>query len=158
MGSRFAALTLAATLLTGGSAVAQCSDDEVSLRGDFGEVRFTVDLARTPQERAQGLMFVESMPASRGMLFIYEMPKPVAFWMKNTLIPLDIIYADATGTVLNVQANAIPGDLTGLPSAGAAQYVLEINGGMSAMLKIGPGTQMRHPSIAQAAWPCEPAE
>lgn len=131
-----------------------CSDETLYLRGDFGQARFSIDLAATPKERNRGLMFVKKMPASYGMLFVYDRPQRVAFWMKNTLIPLDMIFADARGVVQNVHANSVPGDLTSIPGKGQIQYVLEINGGMARMLGIGPGTELRHPAIADAAWPC----
>lgn len=153
-----AALILAATAFPG-AAQAQtqgaCRDDAVWLRGDFGQARFGVDIADTPQERARGLMFVEDMPRSRGMLFVYPEEQPLSFWMRNTLIPLDIIFADGDGVVVSVAAEAVPGDETPLPSHGPAQYVLEINGGMAETMGIGPGTQMRHPVIGpDPAWPC----
>ncbi|WP_136442511.1 DUF192 domain-containing protein [Pacificoceanicola onchidii] len=161
MGSGINALSLATGLVAvsglGASAGSLCTDDAVWLRGDFGKVRFSVDIADDEAERAQGLMFVETMPTSRGMLFVYdrEAPNGVAFWMKNTLIPLDMIFADRTGAVIKVHENAIPGDLTAIPSDGPAQYVLEINGGLAAQLGIEAGAQMRHPTIEEAVWPCE---
>ncbi|MBP0482040.1 DUF192 domain-containing protein [Sagittula salina] len=132
-----------------------CAPDTVQLRGESGESRFTVDLAVTPEERNRGLMFVEKMATSKGMLFVYETPQPVAFWMKNTLIPLDMIFADEHGVVQNVHASAVPGDLTPIPGKGRIKYVLEINGGLAAMLHIAPGTVLRHPLIENPAWPCE---
>ncbi|PYG31875.1 DUF192 domain-containing protein [Pelagimonas varians] len=132
-----------------------CPADVVWLRGDFGKARFTVDVADTRSSRAQGLMNVPFMPASRGMLFVYEYPQKVAFWMKNTLIPLDIIYIDENGVVASIQANAIPGDVTPLPGEGLVQYVLEINGGMAADMGILPGVQIQHPAIFSPIWPCE---
>ncbi|MBO9464644.1 DUF192 domain-containing protein [Tropicibacter sp. R15_0] len=131
-----------------------CPEDVLWLRGEFGKARFTVDVANTRDSRAQGLMHVESMPASKGMLFVYEFPREVAFWMKNTLVPLDIIYADERGVVQSIHANAVPGDLTPLPGEGLIQYVLEINGGMAKALGILPGTQIQHPAISNPAWPC----
>lgn len=157
MGIRSAALTVSALVMTAGTAHAQgaCREDTVWLRGDFGQARFGVDIADDAQERARGLMFVEAMPRSRGMLFVYPEPDQLHFWMRNTLIPLDIIFADGDGVVLNVAAEAVPGDETPLPSEGDAQYVLEINGGMAAAMGIGPGTELRHPAIApDPAWPC----
>ena len=77
--------------------------------------------------------------------------------MKNTLIPLDMIFADATGTVTRVHENAVPGDLRPVDGGAGVQYVLEINGGMSAQLGIARGSVLRHPAIdpAAAAWPCD---
>ncbi|WP_408648445.1 DUF192 domain-containing protein [Thalassococcus lentus] len=157
--SKLAATVLAATMAlmackTDAVADPACRDDTVHLRGDFGQARFTISIADSAEERNQGLMFVEKMAASAGMLFVYDSPREVSFWMKNTLIPLDIIFADEEGVVQNVQANAIPGDLTPLPGEGPIQYVLEINGGMAALLGIKKGTQLRHPAIENAVWAC----
>ena len=152
--SLIAALALACALLPG-AVRAACSEDRVEIRGDFGTVRFRVVVADTVQERAQGLMHVPEMPRMSGMLFVYERPERVSFWMENTLIPLDMIFADATGTVQRIHANAVPLDRTPIPGGDAIQYVLEINGGMAATLGLQPGDEMRHPAIRQdgAAWP-----
>jgi len=135
---------------------AACQADRVSLRGDWGEARFTVEIVDTAQDRSRGLMFRESMPASSGMLFVYEHPQSVTFWMKNTLIPLDMIFADRTGVVRHVHNKAIPGDLTPIPGGSGIYVVLEINGGLANSLGITPGTQIRHKvfSDGPAAWPC----
>ncbi len=132
-----------------------CPADTLWLRGEFGRARFSVEVADTRQARAKGLMHVEYMPSSKGMLFVYDHPQEVAFWMKNTLIPLDIIYADERGVVTSIQANAIPGDQTPLPGEGLNQYVLEINGGLAAMLGIEPGNEIQHPAILAPIWRCE---
>lgn len=126
------------------------------LRGDWGTARFTVELADEPSEQAQGLMHRESMARSAGMLFAYPTPRPTRFWMRNTLIPLDMIFVDSAGVVQKVHSNARPLDETPIFGGSAIQYVLEINAGLSERLGIGPGTQLRHPSIddAIAAWPC----
>ncbi|MBJ3761965.1 DUF192 domain-containing protein [Maribius pontilimi] len=146
--------------LVGGAASAACRDDAVELRGDFGQARFRIDLADDPAERAQGLMFVEDMPAGQGMLFVYERSQPVSFWMRNTLIPLDMIFMDASGTVQKVHENAVPGDLTSIPGGDDILAVLEINGGLARQVGIVPGTELRHPALPQdvAAWPCDGAK
>ena len=148
----------AAIAITATQAIAEeaCRSDTVFLRGDWGSARFTVAVADTPQDRSRGLMFVESMPAMTGMLFVYEREQTVSFWMKNTLIPLDMIFADASGVVQRVHENAIPGDLTAIPGGSDIQFVLEINGGMAERLGIDAGTEMRHPAIPSetASWAC----
>lgn len=143
--------------LTGGVAQAACAHDTLWLRGEFGTARFAVAVADTGAERSQGLMNVEKMAMAQGMLFVYPRPQSVAFWMKNTLIPLDILFADERGVVQKVHANAIPQDLTPIPGGDNIQYVLEINGGLAASLGLAPGVEMRHPSIMQdkSAWPCD---
>ena len=135
---------------------ADCADDKLTIFGEFGQATFTVDVADDPQERAQGLMFVEQMPTFTGMLFVYERPQSVSFWMKNTLIPLDMLFASPEGEILRIQENAIPGDLTPIPGGPGVQMVLEINGGLSARLGIAEGDVMQHPSFGpDAILPCE---
>ncbi len=147
---------LAAWLICAGSpGWAVCADDKVTVSGDWGQATFTVDVADDPQERAQGLMFVEQMATLQGMLFVYEEPQSVSFWMKNTLIPLDMLFVSPDGEVLSIHENAIPGDLTPIPGGDGVQMVLEINGGLSRRLGIDVGDVMQHPSFGQdAIAPC----
>jgi uncharacterized membrane protein (UPF0127 family) len=150
-----AALAALALAPVAGAAEPACRYDTVWLRGDWGEARFRVEVADTPEARGPGRMFVEEMPRSEGMLFVYERPQRVSFWMKNTLIPLDMIFADRAGVVRRVHAEAVPGDTTPIPGGDGIFVVLEINGGLADRFGIAPGTELRHPSLgAQAAWPC----
>ena len=138
------------------NAVAECAEDRLSIRGDFGEVQFRVSVADEPEERAQGLMFVESMPRFDGMLFVFDEPAAVQFWMKNTLIPLDMIFAHEDGTIARIHAEAVPGDLTPIPGGDDVKVVLEINGGLSAVLGLSEGDVLQHPSLgAKAIWACD---
>lgn len=84
-------------------------------------------------------MFRQVMGADEGMIFPMNPPRPAAFWMKNTVIPLDIIFIGADHKVLNVAANAVPYDLSPLPSDGAAAGVLELIGGRAAQIGLKPG-------------------
>jgi len=144
------------TLLGAQAAVAACNEDALALRGDWGQMRFSVQVADDDPERSRGLMFVEEMANSAGMLFVFDPPRSVSFWMKNTLIPLDMIFTDRTGTVVHVHSNAVPGDLTPIPGGDDIYTVLEINGGLAERYGIAEGTVMQHPVYgAQAAWPCE---
>jgi uncharacterized membrane protein (UPF0127 family) len=119
------------------------------------DVAIRVEIADDPAERAQGLMNREELAAKTGMLFIYETPRPASFWMKNTLIPLDMIFADEAGRVTRVHANAVPLDRTPIDGGDGVRFVLEINGGLAAKLGIAPGAELRHPAIGpEAAWPC----
>lgn len=156
---RLALLGAVCALMMGAGAVpaaADCRADLVEIRGDFGTARFRVEVADTPAERAQGLMNVRQMPSNAGMLFVYERPGPVSFWMENTFIPLDMVFADETGTVKRIHENAVPLDRTPIPGGDGIQYVLEINAGLSERLGLAEGDMLRHPAIAQglAAWPC----
>ncbi|MDU8942165.1 DUF192 domain-containing protein [Ovoidimarina sediminis] len=148
---------LAAANLAAGIANAACVPDVVEVRGDWGKARFTVDIADDPQERARGLMHVPEMAQSRGMLFLYDAPHHATFWMKNTLIPLDMIFIGEDGVVTHVHENAIPHDETVIDGGEGVVAVLEINGGLSSRFGIEPGDALRHPGIDQnlAAWPCE---
>ena len=103
--------------------------------------RFTVDVAASYEQQERGLMFVKALAPDRGMIFPYDPPQPVAFWMHNTLIPLDIIYIRPDGTIARI-ANAKPLDDTTLPSGEPIALVLEIAGGRAAELGIKPGDQV----------------
>lgn len=110
-----------------------------------GGVRaFRVRIADDDGERERGLMFVSVMPEDEGMLFDFEAAAPRAFWMKNTLIPLDIIFIGSDGRIINIAENTTPYSLDPIPSTAPAQAVLEIGGGLSAELGIKPGDRIRH--------------
>jgi hypothetical protein len=94
-------------------------------------VKIDVEIAATEFERAQGLMYRPSMPDSVGMLFIFEWEAPQAFWMKNTIIPLDIIYVDQQKKIVSIAKNAKPYSEESLPSEGNAQYVVEVVAGFT---------------------------
>ncbi|UXX83906.1 DUF192 domain-containing protein [Roseovarius pelagicus] len=151
-------LGLAVVLCLGAGTVFadECREAQVQLRGDWGQARFTVDVADDEAERAKGLMHRESMPQSVGMLFVYPDERRVGFWMKNTLIPLDMIFIDATGTVKKVHHRAKPHSLSPIMSGNDTRLVLEINGGLAERLGIVAGSEIRHPSVAadRAVWPC----
>ena len=156
MGKRFVAVLTLCALGWAGAVAAACSDDTLAVRGAFGAAQFDVVVAETPQEQAQGLMFVESMPTMQGMLFVYDRPRVVSFWMRNTLIPLDMIFIDSEGVVQNIHAMAKPLDETSISSVVPVQYVLEINGGLADRLGLAVGDEIRHPLLTEnAKWPCE---
>lgn len=111
---------------------------------DKGPVRFRVAIADDEQERQHGLMFRSVLPEDEGMLFDFHQPQPLAFWMKNTLIPLDIIFIGADGRIVNIAENTTPYSLDPIPSDGPALGVLEIGGGLSDELGIEPGDRVVH--------------
>lgn len=133
-----------------------CHAGVAELRGDFGQARFGVELADDNQERARGLMFRETMPLSAGMLFVYDRPQRASFWMKNTYIPLDMIFLNRQGVVTRIHENAKPRDLTPIDGGDGVFAVLEINGGLSKRIGFAVGDQMRHPAFGKdAAWSCD---
>lgn len=100
---------------------------------------FQVEVARSEPEQQKGLMFRTAMGADEGMIFPMKPPRYASFWMRNTVIPLDIIYIGADHRILNVVANAVPYSENPLYSEGPAAGVLELNGGRAAQLGIGKG-------------------
>ena len=107
--------------------------------------RFTVEVARTEEQQRQGMMNRQSLAPDRGMIFPYDPPVPASFWMKNTLIPLDMIFIRADGTVARIEANAAPLSLDPVAAGEPVAAVLELAGGRAAELGITPG--------AKVAWP-----
>ena len=101
--------------------------------------RFTVEVARTPEEQSHGLMDRQSLAPDRGMIFPYGPAQPVAFWMKNTYIPLDMIFVSPGGRILRIEPNTVPLSLEPVGSGDAVEAVLEIAGGRSAELGIAAG-------------------
>ena len=112
--------------------------------------KFTVELADNDERRAYGLMFRKSMPADEGMIFDFKQDQPVAMWMRNTLIPLDMLFIDRTGRVVNIHQRAVPHDETSITSEGPVRGVLELNGGTASRLGLKPGDRVRHPMFGNA--------
>lgn len=137
-------------------AQASCREDTVDLRGPWGQARFAVEIADTPASRNQGLMNRPELARGAGMLFLYDDPGRAVFWMRNTLISLDMIFVGADGVVRHVHHRAVPLDQTPIDGGDGVLAVLEINGGLSEVFGIAPGTELRHPRLPQdrAAWPC----
>lgn len=145
----------------GQNAIAACVPDRLDLRWEGGKASFSIEVADTDTTRARGLMFRASMPRFAGMLFVYDSPRNnVGFWMRNTEIPLDMLFFDPAGQMTRLHENAVPFDETVIEGGDNVQYILEINGGMSQKLGIKPGAEMRHPSLdqANAAWRCDSTE
>jgi uncharacterized membrane protein (UPF0127 family) len=145
-----------AVALMSASGVQACSASSVYIKGDWGQARFSVELADDASERAQGLMHREYMASAAGMLFVYEKPQTLSFWMRNTLIELDMLFIDSRGVVQYIHHRAQPLDETPILGGDDLTHVLEINGGMAEKLGIDVGSVLQHPSFLQdeAAWPC----
>ena len=132
--------TLALTLLVCAACMAE--GPHVELKGK----RFTVEVAKSQEKQALGLMFRETMPDDHGMVFIFPAEGMRSFWMKNTKIPLDIFYFDEDLKLVNVSENTPPcrsSRCPGYPSTGPAKYVLELNAGKAAELGVKPGDELK---------------
>ncbi len=114
------------------------------------EIKFDVELALNDAERSRGLMFRQKLGPYDGMLFDFHREAPVSFWMKNTLIPLDMIFIAADGTIRSIHANAVPHSTETIPSQFPVRAVLEINGGSAKLLGIKPGDTVKHPIFGNA--------
>tara|TARA_R110002051_G_scaffold7041_7_gene33222 strand:+ start:33206 stop:33670 length:465 start_codon:yes stop_codon:yes gene_type:complete len=139
-----------------GAAAAVCDANRVTVKGDFGQAGFTVQVADDDEERARGLMNVSEMPTMAGMFFVYDAPQRATFWMRNTLIGLDMIFAGPDGTILSIHENAVPMDETVIDGGSGVVAVLEVNGGMTGRLGIKTGDILQHPAFGpDAISPCE---
>ncbi len=114
------------------------------LKGDGETLTYSVEVAITPEQITRGLMFRRELPKNHGMLFLFEEVAPRNFWMKNTLIPLDIIFIKPTGDILHIHPMAKPHDLSQISSLGPVKAVLEINGGEATENGIFIGDVVKH--------------
>ena len=110
-----------------------------------GPQKFKIELALSDAQMEQGLMFRRSLAPDAGMLFDFKRPVPVTMWMKNTLIPLDMVFLDAGGRVVDIHERAVPQSLDQIAAKGPARYVVELNGGTAARLGIRPGDRVTSP-------------
>ncbi|MEO0428935.1 MAG: DUF192 domain-containing protein [Pseudomonadota bacterium] len=135
----------------GAADAAGCAVDRVIVEAEGAPVLYRVEIADEPAEHARGLMFRKEMAADAGMLFLFDTPRPAAFWMRNTFISLDMIFIAPDGSVLNVAENTVPFSEAPQRSAGDVAAVLEVNAGEAARHGIGPGTPIRHPVLTPEA-------
>jgi uncharacterized protein len=110
-----------------------------------GPHKFTVEVATTPAQMEQGLMFRQSLAPDAGMIFDFKAPTVASMWMKNTLIPLDMLFVDAHGRIVNIHERAVPGSLEAIDAAAPVRAVIELNGGTAARLGIKPGDRVVFP-------------
>ncbi|WP_420393295.1 DUF192 domain-containing protein [Acuticoccus sp.] len=118
--------------------------DRLIARTVTGDHTFKVELADDPIERQRGLMFREEMAPDAGMLFDFGREGERSFWMKNTILPLDIIYARSDGTVVSIARATTPFSLEAVPSNGPARFVLEVNAGVADAIGLAPGDRLVH--------------
>lgn len=149
-----AALSIVAVLLSSlpirAGAQPSAATGDVTIVSKSGEHVFHVEIVSTPDDMARGLMFRKSLAPDAGMLFDYGHPQPASFWMKNTLIPLDMIFIGADGRIVNIHERAVPHSLDPIPSDGPVRAVLEVNGGTASRLRIKPGDRVVNPIFGKA--------
>jgi uncharacterized protein len=143
------ALCLAVTA----GASAQQRDQLVTIVTASGTHDYTVELALTAEQRAVGLMNRESMAEDHGMLFRFETVRPITMWMRNTLIPLDMIFIREDGTVAGFHENAEPLSESIIASPEPVKFVLELNGGKAAEIGLAPGDTVQHPFMQSSNTP-----
>ena len=114
----------------------------LTIKGEGATHQFTVEVAKSPGQQAQGLMYRRKMAADAGMVFIYPSAKPISMWMKNTLIPLDMVFIGASGGVTHIVERTTPMSQTIISSGGPAKAVLELNGGTANRLKLKTGDRV----------------
>ncbi|MEO0998133.1 MAG: DUF192 domain-containing protein [Pseudomonadota bacterium] len=153
-------VVLAALALTGcAAAAAQQRVGDTEFEQAFGHVimsidgarachRFRLYVAETPGQRSRGLMYVRDMAHDDGMIFIYDRPARISMWMRNTVIPLDMLFVDADGQILNIERSTTPYSRRSIPSDGPARYVVEVNAGVTADLGMRAGTRLFRPDLA----------
>ncbi|HEX3861683.1 MAG TPA: DUF192 domain-containing protein [Stellaceae bacterium] len=115
-----------------------------------GPQKFTVEVATTPGQMEQGLMFRQSLAPNAGMIFDFKVPSPAMMWMKNTLIPLDMLFVDAKGSIVNIAERTVPGSLDTIAAAAPVRAVIELNGGTASRLGIKPGDRVVFPLFGTA--------
>ncbi|MDE0060680.1 MAG: DUF192 domain-containing protein [Defluviicoccus sp.] len=138
---------LAAAPAAAQRALAKFARSSLAIRAGGKLHRFTVEVARTPREHAQGLMFRRRMAADAGMLFVYDPPRPVSMWMRNTHIPLDMIFIAPSGRISQIVERTVPLSTENIPSRGTVRAVLELNAGTAARLGIRPGQVVATPAL-----------
>jgi hypothetical protein len=142
-----AAVLLCALAAAGAAHAAGQTTLEIITKG--GVRPFTVELATNDAERERGLMYRKELPDGRGMLFDFHEERPVAFWMRNTYIPLDMIFIRADGRILRIAENTQPLSDRLIPSEGPVRAVLEVTGGTARKLGIAPGDLVESPALGR---------
>ncbi|QLH38774.1 MAG: DUF192 domain-containing protein [Defluviicoccus sp.] len=116
-----------------------------------GRYQFMVEMAETPSTQRQGLQKRQQLAPDAGMLFNFHQPRPIAMWMKDTLIPLDMVFLDDRGVIINIAENTVPLSYDQIPSKGPVLAVLEVNAGTAARLNMRPGDRVYHAIFTQAS-------
>lgn len=141
---RRAVLIAAALTLAGAADAHALKVERLNIATARGVYHFTVEVADNDAARERGLMFRRSLAPDRGMLFNFKRAKPVVFWMKNTLIPLDMVFIAADGHILSIARNAVPLSEAPVSSGGPVLGVLELAGGRAAAIGAEPGDRVQN--------------
>lgn len=129
----------------------QFPTSQLTIVSPTGRHHFNIEVAETPAQMTQGLMFRRSLASDAGMLFDYKQPTVATMWMRNTLIPLDMLFVDAQGRIVNIHQRAVPQSLDVIAAAAPVRAVVELNGGTAERLGIEPGNQVIHPIFGNAS-------
>jgi uncharacterized protein len=141
--ARSGLVVLAVGLMAGAGNLARAAElQTLEIASKTGVHAFEVEMAITPEEKEHGLMFRRELPEGQGMLFDFQFDQNVAFWMKNTYIPLDMLFIRADGRILRVAENTEPLSERNIPSGGPVRAVLEVIGGTAKKLGIAPGDRV----------------
>jgi uncharacterized membrane protein (UPF0127 family) len=124
---------------------AETATEPLTIVGAKGPVTFEVEVMRNDEDRAKGLMYRRYMPENRGMLFDFQVPQPVFFWMKNTYIPLDMVFIRQDGTIARIAEDTEPLSTRTIASGEDVVAVLELNGGAAQRAGIRAGDKVQHP-------------
>jgi len=152
----FVAASFAASALILGAAsppviaeekAAQAQLEPLEILTATGAHAFEVEVARSESERARGLMFRRSLPQDRGMLFLFESERPIAMWMKNTYVSLDMVFVSRNGRVRSIARGAVPMSESIIPSGGPVYAVIELAAGAADAIGLSVGDQVRHPGF-----------
>jgi hypothetical protein len=152
LGRLAAGASVALTLLLSPGAIA-AGNGTLVLKTDSGRHSFTIELANTPAERALGLMYRRALPADAGMLFLYDKPQPLTMWMRNTFIPLDMVFIGVDGKVHRIESRTEPFSTQLISSEGNVQGVLELNAGTAANIGLKAGDEVVYPGLNGAPKP-----
>ena len=147
-GSIIAMLTSMASFAAFAASDSQ-SDSTITIATRDAQHIFTIEIAHTPEEMERGLMFRDHLEPDHGMLFLFDDDREVSFWMKNTLIPLDLIFTDASGRIVRIAERAVPFSTELIPSQKPVRAVLEVNGGTAERLHIEVGDRLVYPALSE---------
>ena len=142
-----ACLAFAAAPSWAGRSLARFARSNLAIRVGGTLHSFSIEVARTPREQAQGLMFRRRLAADAGMLFVYDPPRPVSMWMRNTYVPLDMVFIAPSGRISHIVERTVPLSTQPIPSRGTVRAVLELNAGTAARLGIRPGNLVVTPAL-----------